>query len=114
MISKRQIHIAFDPENNCVGYMGLVDKGCFNKFTYLATLAVKKEYRSRGIGEALVRRFEEIGFNKEDRVFLLVSDFNKRAQSFYRKLGYKKVGSIPDLFRPGISENLLIKYKKSR
>jgi len=111
MISKKQVYIATNKNGKCVGFMGVINDGCFHKFSYLATLAVKKRYRNKGLGEALVNKFETIGFKRADRVFILVSDFNKQAQKFYRKLGYKKVGNIPDLFKNGISEILLVKYK---
>ncbi len=111
MISKKQVYVVVNKNDQCLGFMGVVNNGCFQKFSYLATLAVKKRYRNKGIGEALVNKFEQIGFKKADRVFILVSDFNKHAQKFYRKLGYKKVGNIPDLFKDGISENLLVKYR---
>ena len=111
MVRKKQTYVVLNSNGNCIGVMGVINNGCFCKYSYLALIAVKKRYRSKGIGEKLVNKFEEIGFNKADRVFVLVSDFNKKAQSFYKKLGYKKVGHIPDLFKNDISEHLLIKYK---
>jgi ribosomal protein S18 acetylase RimI-like enzyme len=111
MISKKQVYVAINKNDKCVGFMGVINNGCFYKFSYLATLAVKKRYRNKGVGKDLVNKFETIGFKKADRVFILVSDFNKTAQKFYRKLGYKKVGNIPNLFKKGISENLLVKYR---
>ena len=99
MISKKQIYVASNKNDKCIGFMGVINNGCFHKFSYLTILAVKKRYRNKGIGEALVNKFETIGFKRADRVFVLVSDFNKKAQKFYRKLGYKKVGNIPDLFK---------------
>lgn len=110
-INKKQIYIALNKNDNCIGFMGIINNGCFSKFSYLSTLAVKKRYRSKGIGKQLIHKFEEIGFRKADRVFILVSDFNKKAQTFYKRLGYKKVGKIPDLFKSGISEHLVVKYK---
>ncbi|MGD9008182.1 MAG: GNAT family N-acetyltransferase [Desulfobacteraceae bacterium] len=113
MIIGKQIYIALNKANQCIGFMGIINNGCFRKFTYLSLIAVKKEYRSNGIGKVLISKFEEIGFEKANRVFLLVSDFNKKAQSFYKKLGYKKVGKIPDMFKTGVSENILVKYDTS-
>jgi ribosomal protein S18 acetylase RimI-like enzyme len=110
-INKKQIYIALNKNDNSIGFMGIINNGCFSKFSYLSALAVKKRYRSKGIGKQLIQKFEEIGFRKADRVFILVSDFNKKAQTFYKRLGYKKVGKISDLFKSGISEHLLIKYK---
>ncbi len=111
MIVSKQIYIALDKAKQCTGFMGVVNNGCFRKFTYLSVIAVKRDDRGKGIGTALIRKFEEIGFEKANRVFLLVSDFNKKAQTFYKKLGYKKVGEIPDLFKPGICENIMVKYE---
>jgi ribosomal protein S18 acetylase RimI-like enzyme len=111
MISKKQVYVATNKNNKCVGFMGIINNGCFGKFSYLSILAVKEKFRNNGIGELLVNKFEAIGFKRADRVFILVSDFNKRARKFYRKLGYKKVGNIPNLFKVGVSENLLVKYK---
>lgn len=111
MISKKQVYVVTNKNDQCIGFMGVINNGCFHKFSYLSILAVKKRFRNKGIGEALVNKFEDIGFNKADKVFILVSDFNKTAQKFYRKLGYKKVGNIPDLFKHGVSEDLLVKYR---
>ncbi len=41
-----------------------------------------------------------------------MSEFNKKAQLLYGKLGYKKVGKIPDLFKKGVAEIILIKYQR--
>jgi len=111
VINKRQIYVALNKNDNCIGFMGIINNGCFGRFSYLAILAIKKRYRSKGIGKQLIQKFEDTGFQKADRVFILVSDFNKKAQTFYKRLGYKKVGNIPDLFKKGISENILVKYK---
>jgi ribosomal protein S18 acetylase RimI-like enzyme len=111
MIIGKQIYIALNKANQCIGFMGVIKNGCIRKFTYLSVIAVKREYRSKGIGKALIGKFEKIGFEKANKVFLLVSDFNNKAQSFYKTLGYKKVGEIPDMFKRGVSENILVKYE---
>ena len=111
MISKKQIYVALNQNNKCIGFMGIIHNGCFRKFSYLSIIAVWNGYRSKGVGKELLKKFEETGFKQADRVFLLVSDFNKKAQLLYRKLGYKNVGKIPDLFKRGISEHVMVKYK---
>ena len=110
-IKKKQVYVALNKNNNCIGFMGVINNGCFGKFSYLSLIAVKRRYRSKGVGRELINKFEEIGFKKADRVFLLVSDFNKKAQFLYRKLGYKKVGKIPDLFKKDVYEHVLVKYE---
>ena len=111
MIAKKQIYVALNKNDTCIGFMGVLNNGCLRKFTYLSLIAVKKRYRSKGIGQALINQFEVLGFKKADKVFLLVSEFNKKAQLLYGKLGYKKVGKIPDLFKKGVAEIILIKYQ---
>ncbi len=111
MIGKKQIYVALNQNSECIGFMGVIHNGCFRKFSYLSIIAVKHGYRNKGVGRALIKRFEEIGFTRADKVFLLVADFNEKAQSLYGKLGYKKVGEIQDLFKMGVSEYLLVKYR---
>jgi ribosomal protein S18 acetylase RimI-like enzyme len=110
MISQKQIHVALNHANECIGFMGVIQNGCFRKFSYLSIIAVTSEYRKKGVGRQLLKKFEEIGFEQADRVFLLVSDFNRKAQLLYSALGFQKVGEIPDLFKRGVAEYILIKY----
>jgi ribosomal protein S18 acetylase RimI-like enzyme len=112
MISKKQIYVALN-QNKCIGFMGIIHKGCFRNFSYLSIIAVKNSYRSKGVGKELLKKFEETGFKQANRVFLLVSDFNKKAQLLYRKLGYNNVGKIPDLFKKGVSEHVMVKYEST-
>ena len=111
MISKKQVYVALNQKKECIGFMGVIHNGCFRKFTYLSLIAVDNSYRNKGIGKQLLTKFEETGFKQADKVFLLVSDFNKKAQLLYKKLGYKKVGKIPDLFKKDISEYVMVKFK---
>ena len=48
-------------------------------------------------------------FANADKVFLIVVDFNPEARCFYEKAGYHQVGEIPNLYRSGINEFLLVK-----
>ena len=43
-------------------------------------------------------------------VFLLVSEWNTRAQRFYERRGYRRIGDVPDYVRVGITEVL---YRKT-
>lgn len=113
MIHRKQIYVAVDLNEACVGFMGIIHQGCFRRFSYLSLIAVKREHRRKGIGRKLIEKFETFGFEKADRLFILVSDFNDQAQQLYHRLGYQKVGLIPDLFKDGISEHLMVKYKKA-
>lgn len=112
-IEKEQVYIAHDESNKCVGFMGLIKNGGFGKFPYLAILSVRAEYRSMGIGKKLLDRFEELGFQQDNRLLVLCSDFNIRGQNFYKMNGYIECGRIDDLFKKGIAEHLFVKYQEN-
>lgn len=62
-----------------------VDKG-----EYIVSLYVDKDSRKNGVAEALLRRVIEN--TKEDKITVLVGDFNKPAIALYEKLGFKVLG----------------------
>lgn len=101
-------------EGQCVGFFFYMPRGAFHAFPYLHILAVKAEYRGRGIGKALLEDFERMAFEISDKVFLVVADFNPSAKRFYEAHGYSQAGEIPGLYRPGITEYLMMKTKSGR
>lgn len=108
-IKKKQIYVATTRKGKCIGLMGIIDQGCFGSFSYLSILAVKQDQRGKGIGKKMLCKFEKIGFKNSNTIFLLVSDFNNKAKILYKSLGYREVGSIPNLFKKGITELILMK-----
>jgi [ribosomal protein S18]-alanine N-acetyltransferase len=76
----------------------------FARGGYLRAIGVAPDMRKRGVGRMLLAFMESRIARRCDNVFLCVSSFNRSAQSFYRKLGYKKAGSLPGLLVPGESE----------
>ncbi len=91
-----------------VGFALVTPRGVVGS-PYLATLAVAAEHRGKGIGGRLVRYVEEAYRGEAAHLFICVSSFNLRAQEFYRRLGYRQVGELPDYFIAGASELLLHK-----
>ena len=77
-----------------------------------AILAVKEEYRNRGIGKALLDYSERIAHEMADKFFLVVADYNPDAKRFYERNGYQQVGEIPNLYRPGVTEYMMEKDLK--
>ena len=75
---------------------------------YIASVAVAEGARGRGIGSQLVA-FAERQMAARRFIFLCVSSFNRRAQELYSRLGYQRVGEIPDYVVEGHSELLLCK-----
>jgi ribosomal protein S18 acetylase RimI-like enzyme len=76
---------------------------------YIASIGVAAGARGRGIGSALLR-FTEQHFAGRGHLFLLVSSFNDRAQRFYSRHGYERVGEVKDLVVAGLSEIILHKH----
>lgn len=76
---------------------------------YIQVLFVAPGLRGRGLGEELMAFAEAKIFARSPNVFLCVSSFNKGAIKFYRRLGYRKIGLIKDLFIKGSDELLLRK-----
>jgi len=91
-------------ENRLVGLIWFDVTGTFYHSGYIRWVAVHPDFQNRGLGRILVEFAEEKIFKTGPNVFLLVSDFNRAAQRFYRRLGYKKVGELADFYKPGICE----------
>jgi len=58
-ISKGEIFIARNNENECLGFIWFILNGAFHSYPYLHIVAVKKEFRNLGIGKKLIAFFEE-------------------------------------------------------
>jgi len=93
------------------GFIWYVTHGAFQRGGYVLLIGVQPTLRSQGIGAALMHHAEQAMYAEVASIFLLVSDFNAAAQRFYQRLGYQRVGAIPDFVLPGVSE--LIFYKRS-
>jgi [ribosomal protein S18]-alanine N-acetyltransferase len=79
---------------------------------YLAAIAVARDQRSRGVGAALLEYCERQAAQVSRHFFLCVSSFNRRAQAFYERQGYRRVGEFEDYVVDGASE--LLMYKRVR
>jgi ribosomal protein S18 acetylase RimI-like enzyme len=86
------------------GFVWFRTEGTFHHSGYIRWIGVAPVARRRGVGRRLMAHAEDRIFRSGPNVFLLVSDFNRRAHAFYRRQGYTKVGAIPDYVVPGITE----------
>jgi ribosomal protein S18 acetylase RimI-like enzyme len=108
-IDTHEMYVAVNETGDCMGFIFFILKGAFHSFPYLHIVAVKEEFRGLGIGQELLRFFEETVFPEASKVFLVVADFNPEAKRLYEKIGYQQVGAIPSLYREGITEYLMMK-----
>jgi len=108
-ISKGEISIALNKECTCVGFIWFILNGAFHSFPYLHMIVVKEEFRNLGIGKKLLEHFEEITSKTSSKLFLVVADFNHKAKQLYENIGYEDVGNIPNLYKDGVTECLMMK-----
>jgi ribosomal-protein-alanine N-acetyltransferase len=89
------------------GFLMISMQGAF--VGYVQLLGVAAESRGQGVGKALIEFAEQRIFRETPNVFICVSDFNHDAQRFYAKMGYRRVGELPDFIMAGHAEILLRK-----
>jgi ribosomal-protein-alanine N-acetyltransferase len=94
-----------NPGSNLAGF-GIMEYG--NETAYLNLLAVKPRWQRHGIGRDMVNWMEQSALTAGITiVYLQCRANNTAAQAFYRKLGYKKLQTLPDYYR-GIESAVLM------
>ncbi len=93
-----------------VGFIWFLLRGAFAHSGYIRLIAVAASARGQGVGTALMEVAEKRIFQSGPNVFLLVSTFNRPAQQFYRRRGYRPVGRVPDYVASGLTELI---YRKT-
>jgi len=94
-----------------VGFIWFRLNGTFHHSGYIRWIGVAPQAQGRGVGRRLMAYAERKIFAAGPNSFLMVSSFNRAAQAFYRTLGYRRVGVIPDYVVRGITE---LVYRKTR
>jgi len=67
-------------------------------------IALSREMRGKGVGEALMRKTMELAAKRMrglEMLDLAAFRYNKRALALYKKLGFVRVGRIPDSVKDG-------------
>jgi len=104
----REVYVAAAPDTGeIVGCLILNMTGAF--VGYIQTVALREEWRGRGLGTQLIAFAEARIFRESPNVFICVSSFNHRAKALYERLGYEVVGELRDYIVQGHSEWLLRK-----
>ena len=76
---------------------------------FIALLAVRPAAAGQGLGARLVAHVADLTFAKRRWLFVSCDAGNTGALRFYRRLGFARVGRLPDLVRYGRVELLLRK-----
>lgn len=88
--NSESIYIVAKKSNEIVGFAGLWDD-TYNM--HITNIAVKKVYRHKGIGEALLKKLIQITKEKnKETITLEVNEQNTIAQNLYLKNGFKIMG----------------------
>ena len=64
-------------------------------------ISIRKGFRGRGIGTALITEIIEASRGKFESIELTVLSSNKTAVKLYEKFGFRKIGTIPNAVKRG-------------
>lgn len=102
---------ATDEKGKVLGFALFDTRGAFSRSGYLRLIVVDSHARNRGVGESLMKFLENENHNSNG-FCLLVTSTNLKAQNFYEKLGFEKVGELKNYVRIGLNEFIYFKKKK--
>ena len=104
----REVYVAVPAASTGIlGFVVIVMRGAF--VGYLQSIAVREEWRGRGLGTRLIAFAESRIFRETSNVFICASSFNERARALYARLGYQTIGELRDYVVRGQSEWLMRK-----
>lgn len=107
--SRNEFFVISSPETGVAGFMRIDPRGMFSRFPLLRLIAVKPDHRGKGYGSTMLRHFEDMFLRDAGKLFLLVSETNHEARRLYETFGYRMIGRIPDLYKAGIEELIMMK-----
>lgn len=94
----------------CCGLAWTQPRAGLGRGAYLRLLCLRPGQQGRGLGQALLESCEATARARGQESFmLLVSDYNTRAQAFYRRCGYVQAGVLAEYVLPGVDELLFWK-----
>jgi ribosomal protein S18 acetylase RimI-like enzyme len=106
-LTRQDILLVADCEaSRACGFAWCLPEGMFGRSAYLKLIGVRPELAAGGVGSALLAVVEQAALAFGDALFLLVSDFNRDAQRFYQRHGYREVGVIPGYVLADVNELL--------
>lgn len=109
MAKEREVWLARGPSGAAPPLGLVVVQDGFLLGGFVSLLAVRPEAAGQGVGRALMEHVAAHVFQKRPWLFVSCDAANARALSFYKKLGFERVGRLPDLIKPKRVELLLRK-----
>lgn len=89
------------------GFITLRINGVGNIGAYVRMIAVKCEYRNKGVGKAMVDYIQQVAHDSGmDNIFLICSTDNLKGENFYLNNRFIKVGILQSLVVEGHDEIL--------
>lgn len=107
MAKERDVWIAKGVERGASPLGLVVVQDGFLLGGFVSLLAVRPEVAGQGVGRALIEHVAARVFARRPWLFVSCDSANARALAFYRKLGFARVGRLPDLIKPKRVELLL-------
>lgn len=96
-------------DGETAGFILFIPEPVFARGGYLRAIGVSQNFQRQGIGKKLLSFAEKMTARRSFHLFLCASSFNRRAQTFYKKCGYTRVGKLQDFIKPGMSEYIFWK-----
>lgn len=101
-INLNEIIIA-ELKKNVIGYLRL--EYLWSRIPYIALIVVQEQYRSQGVGKALLTFLEKFLSSEGHNILLSSSQVNEPApQMWHRKMGFEECGILAGINEGGIGE----------
>jgi GNAT superfamily N-acetyltransferase len=96
--------VAVAPRGALMGMAWVVPSRILTGAAYLRLLLVVEARQRAGVGAALLAAAETAARAVSNHLVLLAATDNAGARRFYERHGYRHVGDLPGLTRPGLDE----------
>jgi GNAT superfamily N-acetyltransferase len=98
--------VARAPGHRVAGLAWVVPSRILTGAAYLRLLLVGEAHQRSGVGAALLAAAETAARAVANHLVLVATKDNRGARRFYARHGYRHVGDLPGLARPGLDEAL--------